>query len=46
MRFTRKPYTPETDFGRVRDLLGSDQAFYRSLGFELAFPAHHWVKWF
>jgi predicted N-acetyltransferase YhbS len=35
---------------RVADLVaervffGSDQEFYLALGFELAYPTHHWVK--
>jgi GNAT superfamily N-acetyltransferase len=32
--------------GAKRVFVGSDQAFYLSLGFELGFPAHHWVKRF
>jgi GNAT superfamily N-acetyltransferase len=32
--------------GAARIFVGSDQAFYLSIGFELAFSAHHWVKRF
>ena len=32
--------------GADRVFVGSDQEFYLSLGFELAFPAHHWIKRF
>jgi predicted N-acetyltransferase YhbS len=32
------------DFGAQRIFVGSDQEFYLAIGFELAYPAHHWVK--
>jgi predicted N-acetyltransferase YhbS len=32
--------------GAERIFLGSDQEFYLAIGFELALPAHHWVKKF
>ena len=32
--------------GAKKVFVGSDQAFYLSLGFELTFPSHHWVKKF
>lgn len=34
------------DLGAERVFVGSDQEFYLSLGFELAYLAHHWVKKF
>lgn len=34
------------DLGARRIFVGSDQAFYLSIGFELTLPAHHWVKKF
>ncbi len=33
-------------FGAERVFVGSDQEFYLSIGFELAFTGHHWVKQF
>lgn len=35
-----------TALGAERVFLGSDQAFYLAIGFELTLPAHHWVKKF
>jgi len=32
--------------GAERIFVGSDQEFYLSIGFELGFPGHHWVKKF
>jgi len=32
--------------GAQRVFVGSDQEFYLAIGFELAFPAHHWVRKF
>lgn len=32
--------------GAERVFVGSDQEFYISLGFELTYPGHHWVKRF
>lgn len=32
--------------GARRIFVGSDQEFYLSLGFELTYPGHHWVKKF
>jgi predicted N-acetyltransferase YhbS len=32
------------DLGAERVFVGSDQEFYLASGFELALPAHHWVK--
>jgi len=34
------------ELGAERVFVGSDQEFYLSLGFELVYPAHHWVKRF
>ena len=32
------------ELGARRAFVGSDQAFYLAIGFELTLPAHHWVK--
>jgi hypothetical protein len=32
------------DLGVERVFVGSDQAFYLAIGFELTLPAHHWVR--
>jgi predicted acetyltransferase len=32
------------DLGIESIFVGSDQVFYLAIGFELKFPAHHWVK--
>ena len=34
------------NLGAKRVFVGSDQDFYLSLGFELTYPTHHWVKQF
>ena len=34
------------ELGAERVFVGSDQAFYLSLGFELKYPSHHWIKRF
>jgi predicted N-acetyltransferase YhbS len=35
-----------SELGAERVFVGSDQNFYISLGFELTYPGHHWVKQF